>query len=317
MQQTPLISVIVPVYNRAGLVQRTLDSIAAQTMTHFHLIIVDNDSTDSTPEVLRIWASAHESDLMHITLCRETTPGASAARNRGLEEADTEYVMFFDSDDVMLPSHMERIQSYLINRPDTRILRWDIGVIDHDGWMHVKSHTGHDELCLHLLHSTLATHRFAVRTDILRQCGGWDNDLPVWNDLELGVRLLLSGCKVSKLPGTPTVTIFPTDESITGTSYSSRKKGHRLAMEKIRSMMYAPQHSPYLHILDAKQAITAGLYRREGDKDGSREVMSELRKRLSRSERIAVNLIYTAVWLFGAGGATLATMLFPVKSGRP
>lgn len=317
MKQTPpLITIIVPVHNRAGIVVRTLDSIAAQTCRDIRLIIVDNASTDSTPEVIAKWKSDNESAELQVDILHEPIPGAPAARNCGLTATESEYVMFFDSDDVMLPDHIERIHNYLIRFPDTDILRWDMGIIDSDGWLNVKRQHHPDELRLHILHSSLSTMRFTAKTSIVRDCGGWDNDLSVWNDLELGVRLLLTARTVRKLHGEPTVTVYPTEKSITGTSYSSRRSGHKVAMDKIKGILNTDEHRTYMLIAAAKQAMTAALYRREGAAAIAREAFKEACTGLGRRHRAALRLIYLTVKITGHGGAALTDILFPYKAPK-
>ena len=101
------ITIIVPVYNRAHLVGATLDSIAAQTLRPIHLVLVDNNSQDNTLKVLLDFKKRHQSDDFKVTVLQETRRGAAAARNCGLQEATTEWVMFFDSDDIMAPDLLE------------------------------------------------------------------------------------------------------------------------------------------------------------------------------------------------------------------
>ena len=142
-----------PVRDRASVVGRTLESIERQTFRPLSVVIVDNGSTDITPEIVEKWRRRVDGDDFKVTVVTEPRPGASAARNRGLREVESEYVMFFDR------------------------------ILDPDGWLTVKSPRFHDEWMLHLMHGTLATQRWVGRTSLLRTIGGWDESLPVWNDL--------------------------------------------------------------------------------------------------------------------------------------
>ncbi|MDE6783660.1 MAG: glycosyltransferase family 2 protein, partial [Paramuribaculum sp.] len=190
VNDAPQLTVVVPVRNRPVLVVRTLDSIAAQTLRPFRLIIVDSASTDNTLDVVTRWADRHRTDALSIEVLDCPTPGASTARNYGLAQVTTPYVLFFDSDDEMLPTHLERIASALRERPDTDILYYDAATIDPDGWTSVKSHRHHDLKTLQLLHCPLSTQRCTIRTELLRAAGGWNEKLQMWVDLELGIRLL-------------------------------------------------------------------------------------------------------------------------------
>ncbi|MDE7412766.1 MAG: glycosyltransferase family 2 protein, partial [Muribaculaceae bacterium] len=97
------LSIVVPVKNREKLILRCLDSVYNQSYRPIRLIVVDNDSTDATLMAVQKWKEEKESEDFSVTLLSETRPGAAAARNRGLLEVDSDYMLFFDSDDVMLP----------------------------------------------------------------------------------------------------------------------------------------------------------------------------------------------------------------------
>jgi glycosyltransferase involved in cell wall biosynthesis len=98
----PLVSVIIPTYNRAHLIGKTLDSVFAQTYQNFEIIVVDDGSTDNTVEVLRPLAETEK--LKYI---RQNNQGASLARNRGIKEARGSYIAFLDSDDLFEPAKLE------------------------------------------------------------------------------------------------------------------------------------------------------------------------------------------------------------------
>jgi len=92
--KTPLVSVIIPVFNRAGLIVRTIESVLAQSITDMEVIIVDDASTDNTGAVVE---NIGDPRVKYFRL--ETNGGPSIARNTGVERAEGEYVAFLDSDD--------------------------------------------------------------------------------------------------------------------------------------------------------------------------------------------------------------------------
>lgn len=324
------ISVVIPVRNREKLVVRTLDSVAAQSYRPINLILVDNGSTDATREVLEQWQSENQSDDLRVTILGEPTPGAARARNRGLREVATDYVMFFDSDDEMRPDHIRRVVDELRRLPDADILRWPVAVLDPDGWTELKDQRFHDEMQLHLLHATLATQRYAVRSDLLRRLGGWNESLPCWNDLELGVRLIASGAKIRRLSGEPSVVIHPTEDSITGSDYSSRLDALELALSQIEADFTTPSVTPdnetvvedvepdadYLNTLAAKRAILAALLRREGNREASSRLLEAAMKGQDYNGRMGLRMVYRAVRWTGRGGAAVALLWFGKKPPR-
>ena len=104
---TPLVSIIIPIYNRATLIGETLSSILAQTYTNWECILVDDGSTDETMGVVRNFAKADTRIQLHQrpeTLIK----GADACRNYGFLQSSGVYVNWFDSDDIMLPEHLEK-----------------------------------------------------------------------------------------------------------------------------------------------------------------------------------------------------------------
>ncbi len=108
----PLVSIIIPTYNRAHLIGETLDSILAQTYPHWECIVVGDGSTDKTAELLQAYC---QKDARFIFCQRPANraKGANACRNYGFEVSKGKYVNWFDDDDVMLPEFMEQKVSIL------------------------------------------------------------------------------------------------------------------------------------------------------------------------------------------------------------
>ena len=138
-----IVTVVVPVYNRASLALRTLDSIAAQQPCP-RLIVVDNNSTDCTFEAVSRWAELRRSEEFPIEVTVETAKGAAAARQKGLTMVETPYVMFFDSDDEMLPGHIRRFVEAADSHPKADIIGWDIAVTEMDGNKNVYPFSAND-----------------------------------------------------------------------------------------------------------------------------------------------------------------------------
>jgi len=93
---TKTFSILVPVYNRQGLVGRTIDSVLAQTFSDYELIIIDDGSTDGTRAVLESYGT-------QIRTLYQTNQGPEVARNQGALLAEGKYLAFLDSDDILLP----------------------------------------------------------------------------------------------------------------------------------------------------------------------------------------------------------------------
>lgn len=97
---TPLVSIIIPTYNRAHLIGETLDSVLAQTYTNWECIVVDDGSTDDTSELLNNYCKKDTRFQYHHRPANRPK-GANACRNYGFELSKGEYINWFDSDDLM------------------------------------------------------------------------------------------------------------------------------------------------------------------------------------------------------------------------
>lgn len=106
MQSTPLVSILIPTYNRAHLIEKTLDSVHAQTYQNWECIVVDDGSTDTTEELLLSYTAKDDRFQYHK---RPDTylPGGNGARNYGFDVSSGAYINWFDSDDLMMPNKLK------------------------------------------------------------------------------------------------------------------------------------------------------------------------------------------------------------------
>ena len=102
------VSIIIPVYNRAKLVEEALHSVYRQTYRPIEVVVVDDGSTDTTPAVVRDWMQAHQHEDFLCSYVSQSNSGAPAARNAGVEASTGQYIQFLDSDDKLLPQKLER-----------------------------------------------------------------------------------------------------------------------------------------------------------------------------------------------------------------
>ena len=107
----PSVSVIIPVYNNAGTISRTIDSVLAQTIDDIEIIIVDDGSTDNTRAHLKPYGQ-------RIRYFYQSNQERSAARNNGLLQARGQYIAFLDADDYWLPIKLEKQIAVFQNKPE-------------------------------------------------------------------------------------------------------------------------------------------------------------------------------------------------------
>ncbi len=116
-ESKPLVSIIIPNYNRANLIGETLDSILAQTYDNWECIIVDDGSTDNSKEVIQKYVDKDPRFQFHKRPA-ERPKGANACRNYGFELSKGKYIKWFDSDDILLPDCLEKQVEFLENNPE-------------------------------------------------------------------------------------------------------------------------------------------------------------------------------------------------------
>jgi glycosyltransferase involved in cell wall biosynthesis len=189
----PLISVIIPTYNRAALLRRAIDSVYAQESIgeqfDVEVLVIDDGSTDTTAEV----AGAY-SGLRYIR--PDTNKGTSGARNIGLDAASGEYVAFLDDDDTWLPWKLRRQLQALEERPEaSAVYGQELKRSDKAVWVWPDpqdSPTGWIYRSL-LTSCPVNTSSVMIRRSHLDRAGRFDERLRCWEDYDMWLRLALQG----------------------------------------------------------------------------------------------------------------------------
>lgn len=114
----PLVSVILPTYNRGDTIQRAIESVRNQTLQDWELLIVDDGSTDNTAGLVYSCYAGEP----RVKLIRQDNQGVSGARNTGMRASAGKYLAFIDSDDEFLPHHLELESAFLEAHPDENIV---------------------------------------------------------------------------------------------------------------------------------------------------------------------------------------------------
>lgn len=140
MTYAPLVTVIVPTYNRREWIGICLDSIKAQTYQHIETLVIDDGSSDGTAEFLRS-DPRYSFARLHV---QKKNGGASVARNTGIGMAQGELIVFIDSDDALLPNHVETAVRVFRDHPNTGLFCCDSTMIDADGEILFQGRTWHE-----------------------------------------------------------------------------------------------------------------------------------------------------------------------------
>lgn len=309
MASKALISIIIPVYNRAEIVKATLDSVANQSLRPLDVILVDNNSTDNSLEVLNEWKRQVETDNFRVSVLSEKKPGAASARNRGLKEVESPYTIFFDSDDIMLSTHAERAVEAFKQDALLDVVGWDVDVETFEGKLTQYRFCDKDILYNHIFHATFATQRFAARTELFRKVGKWNESLLGWDDYEFGIRILLSGPKIKRLTENATVKVVLQKESITGTDFSSRPHEWETALDAVDRALESSKYRSMRKYIDVRRAILSGFYHREGATEESHRLLGEVLSRSGWYRKLIMKLFYNIIRKGGRGIALLARPL--------
>ena len=179
------VSVVIPAYNRSGLLTRALDSVRAQTHPAAEVVVVDDGSNDGTGDLVR-------TRYPQVRLIIQENRGVSAARNRGISESHHPWIAFLDSDDAWLPEKLELQRQELRRNPEPPICHGEEVWVRNGkevtkkakyrkrgGWIFPH--------CLPVC--AIAASAAVIHRDALRAVGAFDETYPVCEDYDLWLRL--------------------------------------------------------------------------------------------------------------------------------
>jgi len=229
-QQEPIVSVIVPTYNRANLLPRCIRSILAQTYKNFELLIVDDGSTDNTSDVV-----ASFSDPRIRYLPQEKNRGAAYARNIGIQAARGVFISTQGSDDEWFPENLTKKIECFRNLPETVGVVYSRFYKIHKGgervlWppAYIKKREGN--LFSEFLHGNFITDQAAlVRKCVYDKVGLYDASLPGMQEWDMWFRI--SKIYEFKFISEPLLVTYYTEGSITAHS-EWRLQGREIIFRK-------------------------------------------------------------------------------------
>lgn len=185
----PLVSVIIPTYNRAGLIPQSIRSAMAQTHSNLEIIVVDDGSTDNTRDVVASFGSA-------VQYFYKPNSGPSATRNLGIQKARGEFVAFLDSDDLWEPTKVEKQLQCFEQNPEAAMVSTNYRLIDLEGQI-IKdpgSKPGYKPNAFFVkdlleIKFPFATPAFMIRKSVLEKIGAFNENLRISEDLDLLIRI--------------------------------------------------------------------------------------------------------------------------------
>ncbi|MBD2089466.1 glycosyltransferase family 2 protein [Microcoleus sp. FACHB-1515] len=177
-RDTPLVSVIIPAYNAAAFIDRTLRSVLSQTYGNLEVLVVDDGSTDQTSAIVTAFAREDK----RVRLLQQANAGVAAARNLAIAQANGEFIAPIDADDIWYPDNLERQVECLVQSGDAvgLVYSWSVDIDDSDaliGSFRAAKIEGN-------VYATLVCHNFLgnasatlMRRSCLAQVGGYNAGL--------------------------------------------------------------------------------------------------------------------------------------------
>lgn len=189
----PLVSVVVPTYNRAQLVCDALDSVAAQTWRPIEIVVVDDGSTDASREAIVEWRERNEDQSLSLCYIHQANQGQNAARNTGIAAARGEFIAFLDSDDVYLPAKLEKQVALLARHKEFGAAYCGIVDVDlRDGARRILPHAyPQGQLFERLLvrDITAPTSTYLIRRTVIEDVGALCSEIDGRTDWEMTLRI--------------------------------------------------------------------------------------------------------------------------------
>jgi len=189
-EDRPLVTVVVPTYQREALLPATLDSLVALEYSPVEIIVVDDGSTDGTPALLAGYAARHP----NLRVLRHDNVGQAASVNRGIAEASGAYLIVVNSDDPQPPGMLGPLVGHLEAHPEVVLVYPDWEMIDETGLpLAVVRPPDFDRVAMVAWSECLPGPGSLVRRSAVDAAGGWDPTLRTCPDWEWYLRLSLHG----------------------------------------------------------------------------------------------------------------------------
>jgi glycosyltransferase involved in cell wall biosynthesis len=194
----PLVSIIIPVFNNANHLEETIQSALNQSWTNKELIIIDDGSTDNSLEIAKRFSGTT------VKVFGQSNNGASSARNRGLKEANGDYIQFLDADDLLSKEKIENQLEMLRGKPNSLLCSGSWGRFTNDiqQTKYISGQLWKDLTPYHWILTSLNTsemiplHSWLIPREIIVQAGAWDEDLSYNDDGEFMSRVILKSTNI-------------------------------------------------------------------------------------------------------------------------
>lgn len=198
-QQTPTVSVVIPVFNAGRYLSQAIQSVLSQTFADFELIAVDDESSDGSVQILERFADQDS----RIRILRRSHSGIVRTRNAGISAAGCALIANLDHDDIMLPNRLESQVDYMQRHPDCVAVGSAARLIDPDGdpLLEIRPPIDHEQIDTELLRGKTAIVQTTamLRREAVLSIGGYRDQCNFAEDYDLFLRLSECG-QLANLP---------------------------------------------------------------------------------------------------------------------
>lgn len=187
MVMNKLVSIVMPTYNAEKYLREAVDSIWQQTYENWELLVIDDDSTDSTLTIMDEYAKEDK----RIRVLQGSKQGIAAALNYGISQARGEYIARMDADDIALPERIEKQISYMEKHKDIGVCGTNFVIFDDSG-LHINKEMPKDnaEIAPALIFSNIICHPSVIFRKATIECGYHYDEHVVAEDYDLWLRML-------------------------------------------------------------------------------------------------------------------------------
>ncbi|SFT41895.1 Glycosyltransferase involved in cell wall bisynthesis [Algoriphagus locisalis] len=234
----PLVSIIIPVYNKAAFVIETLDSALGQSYPNIELILVNDGSTDGSMAILETYQSNFPDK---INLINQPNGGVSKATNVGIQASKGEYIQFLDADDILSPDKIFQ-QIKLLENKDSKVMascEWvnfkeDIVEFSSPPYGVFKDFESGLDLQLRFWNNQemMAISSYLTHRKLIEKTEPWDENLTINQDGEFFMRVLL---QASKVLFEPTERVYYRQPGLSNVSQQKSEKAYTSLLDSYKA----------------------------------------------------------------------------------
>lgn len=185
---SPLVSVVIPTYNRGHLISRSINSVLNQTYEDYEIIVVDDGSNDNTEQVVN---QLNKKNIIYIK--NEVNRGAAAARNIGIINSKGEFIAFLDSDDIWLKDKLEKqLNAFKLASQDTAVVHCGVQYVDIKTQQPLTQWIIRGDVNKNIFNNfgyAPGTPTMLIKKEALIDVGLFDEEIPSHEETDLSMRL--------------------------------------------------------------------------------------------------------------------------------